>query len=279
MIYINRSLGQAMVDDMQNYTLSYTLEQEWKEDVVSYNVIGQLNGTSASDDYVLIGCLYDGWFNQAVADSAIGMGIMLAIAKCLQELNETNVRPKTTIRFVAFSGEEAGLRGAYSYLKEHQNDNISLIIDLNQLGYIQSDPRQALWVFSNNLTMNASVAAIASDTDFMARVNNFTDFHAKNTTASPYLSDHTPFYRKGGYNILSFVKEDTNFNYSWRLHHRDGLNHTEGDTMKYYDDNEVKITAELIWNVTKYFVLNPDCRFNGSLSYSATDSPNDPRFH
>ena len=41
----------------------------------------------------------------------------------------------------------------------------------------------------------------------------------------------------------------------WKLHHRDGLNHTEGDVMKYYDEKDVAVTSEMILNITKYLTL------------------------
>jgi hypothetical protein len=274
-IYINRSLGLNIVHNLDNYTLNYTLDQEWNENVESYNVIGQINTTETNNpnEYILVGCLYDGWSNQASGDSAIGTGVMLAIAKYFHDYNIT---PKTNIRFVAFGGEEVGGRGAFSYIYDHSEDTIPLIIDLNQFGYNQSYPRQALWIFSNNLTVNSTVHVISNDTDFVERVNNATDLRTKNVSADPYFSDHTAFYKDGKpHTIISFLKENTSFPlYTWRMHHRDGLNHEKGDSMAYYDPEEVNATASLIFNVTRYYTINPDCCFS-NLSFTALDSPND----
>ena len=35
------------------------------------------------------------------------------------------------------------------------------------------------------------------------------------------------------------------------------------------------MTSELFWNITKYYIVNPDCEFDGSLTYTRTDSLND----
>jgi hypothetical protein len=261
-----------IVHNLDDHYLNYTLDQEWNENVESYNVIGQLNTTETNNpnEYMLIGCLYDGWHNQASGDSAIGMGVLLAIAKYFKDYN---IIPKTNIRFVAFSGEEAGGRGAFSYEKDHENDTIPLIIDLNQFGYSQNSPRQALWMFSNNAPENMTLHAISEDTDFVSRVDNTTDLRNLNVSGEPFFSDHTPFYLDGKpHTIISFLKENTSFPlFTWRMHHRDGLNHVEGDSMAYYNSEEVNATASLIFNVTRYYAINPDCWFD-SINYQAFNS-------
>ena len=43
----------------------------------------------------------------------------------------------------------------------------------------------------------------------------------------------------------------------WKMHHRDGLNHTEGDVLKYFDWTDVNVTGEIVLNITRYLTLNP----------------------
>ena len=55
-------------------------------------------------------------------------------------------------------------------------------------------------------------------------------------------------------NTILFVK--TGFEvpgYQWLNHHRDGLNHLEGDVIKYFNWTDTSTTGELAWNVTNYF--------------------------
>ena len=40
---------------------------------------------------------------------------------------------------------------------------------------------------------------------------------------------------------------------SWLNHHRDGLNHKEGDVMKYFNWTDTSITGELVYNITRYY--------------------------
>ena len=106
--------------------------------MVSYNVIGQVNGTDPTKT-VIIGCLYDSWWNQGTADSAIGMAIVLGIAKYFKD---HNITPKYNIKFIGFAGEEAGLRGAYNHEAKHPHDeeNVVAFLDLNQVGFDQTGP-------------------------------------------------------------------------------------------------------------------------------------------
>ena len=47
--------------------------------------------------------------------------------------------------------------------------------------------------------------------------------------------------------IITFVKDS-----GWKLHHRDGVNHTEGDVLKYFDKQDVEVTGELVLNTVRY---------------------------
>ena len=280
-LYINRTVGITISNDINNHSINYTLNQEWNESVESYNIIGQINGTNPNKT-IIFGCLYDGWHNQATADAAIGIGIMLSIARYFKE---NNITPMYNLKFIAFGGEEASLRGAFSYEHDHLFENIPLVFDLNQLGYTQSDPRQALWVNMNDESLNTTLQSIINDTDFNNRVDNATDLRTVNTEVLDYPTDYTPFllatYSKlrlphRDCRIIAFLKENTSIPYgTWRLHHRDGLDHTQGDTMTYYNQNEVNATAEIILNITKYLTVSSDCWFDEEVDYVLHDSPED----
>ncbi|HVQ01398.1 MAG TPA: PKD domain-containing protein [Candidatus Thermoplasmatota archaeon] len=277
-IYINRTVGLKIRNDTEHYRIDYTLNQKWNESIQSSNVIGQINGTNHNKN-ILIGCLYDGVYNQASADSSVGIGIMLAIAKYFKE---NDITPMYNLRFVAFSGEEAGAHGAYSYAKQHEFDSIPIVIDLNQFAFIQTDPPMALWVIVNHQAFNSTVRAIADDTNFPALVNNVTDLITKATNkpgTSLYISDHDPFYNNN-HRVFSFVKEGVAFPPGqWRLHHRDGLNHTKGDTMENLDPAEINATADVILNITKYLAIKSQAWFAEDPTITLTDThdqDNDP---
>ena len=290
-IFINRSLGTRMYEDPEDHKVNFTFDQKWTNEVESYNVIGQINGTDSSKT-VVIGCLYDSWWNQGTADSAIGIGIMMSIAKYMKELENEGIQPKYNVKFIAFSGEEYRGRGAYSYEIENRKDeNIVAMIDLNQLGFKQSIPKLIFNIVASDEDERILAKNIFEKTNFLSKMsNNISEFKTWTTRGKNewnYFGDYVPFddaqrllfNRRDPIKILSFLKsrtdDDGEYKFAWGLHHRDGQGHTEGDSMEYYDPYEIKLTAEMIWNFTKFYTIDPDCEFS-DFSYDLVDTDSDP---
>jgi hypothetical protein len=70
-IFINGSDGKILNNSIDEYRVDFYINQKWDTSAVSYNVIGQINGTDPSKT-VIIGSLYDSMWCQGTADSAIG---------------------------------------------------------------------------------------------------------------------------------------------------------------------------------------------------------------
>lgn len=89
-------------------------------DAPSGNVIGEIVGTERPEEIVLIGAHLDSWdLGTGAVDDGAGVGI---IAGAAQILIEQGLRPKRTIRVVAFGAEEVGLLGAFEYAKKYADD-------------------------------------------------------------------------------------------------------------------------------------------------------------
>ncbi len=270
-ICINKSIGQKIDENPSNYKIDFYVNQSWNEDVLSYNVIGQLNGTNP-DETIIISCLYDSCWCQGTGDSAIGMAIVLGIAKYFVD---NKITPKCNIRFIGFCGEEAGMRGAYFYEAIHRKENITTIFDLNQLGFLPTDPKVAFKIASNKESLSSTLFRIANETDYKKRTNNVSELmmDIKEKSGGPISNAmafaEANYYGIKPYNTIFFAKY-----YNWTRHHRDGVNHMEGDVLKYFYWKDTSITGELICNITKYFVINPDCWFEND-TFTAIDSPVD----
>ena len=251
-IRINGSIGKKILDNPDDYRLDFYINQQWIESVESYNVIGQINGTNPNET-VIVSCLYDCEWNQGTGDSAIGMATVLGVAKYMKE---QNITPKCNVRFIGFCGEEHGLRGAYYYEVLHRNENISMVIDLNQLGFNWTKTRLTLAVYTNSESLNSTVSDVANRTDYVNRTGYVTNF----TTS--VRSDGGP---PSNARVFADAKEQINRSYNtilivkkgpWYFHHKDGMNHQEGDVIKYFDWLDTSITGEMVWNVTKYFTVD-----------------------
>ena len=85
-----------------------------KPDVLSYNVIGQINGQE-SDDYIAVGGHLDSWdVGEGAHDD--GTGCMQGI-EALRLLKETGYKPKRNLRAVMWMNEENGLAGGREYAR------------------------------------------------------------------------------------------------------------------------------------------------------------------
>jgi len=83
------------------------------------NVVADLPGTTP-DEVVLIGAHFDSWDPaQGANDDGSGVAAVLEAARILKSLG---VRPKRTIRFAFFSGEEEACLGSRAYVKAHEKE-------------------------------------------------------------------------------------------------------------------------------------------------------------
>lgn len=87
------------------------------EDVNAYNIIAEIPGTSGNGEYVMAGAHFDSWVaSDGAQDNAAGTAVVMEAARILRTLG---VRPKRTIRFALWNGEEQGLLGSLAYVDRH----------------------------------------------------------------------------------------------------------------------------------------------------------------
>ena len=86
-------------------------------DTQGYNIIGEIPGSDPKAGYVMAGAHFDNWLaGDGAVDNGAGSITILEAARILQE---TGVKPKRTIKFVLWSGEEQGLHGSLGYVRRH----------------------------------------------------------------------------------------------------------------------------------------------------------------
>ena len=85
-----------------------------------YNTVAEIRGGEKPDEVVIIGAHLDSWdLGTGATDNGTGSMAVLEAARALQKLAP---KPKRTIRFVLFAGEEQGLNGSHAYVKAHKNE-------------------------------------------------------------------------------------------------------------------------------------------------------------
>jgi len=90
-------------------------------DVLSYNVIGQIDGSERSDEIIVVGGHLDSWdLGDGSHDDGAGIVQSMEVLRILKSLN---YKPKRTIRVVLFANEENGLRGGNKYAELARKNN------------------------------------------------------------------------------------------------------------------------------------------------------------
>jgi Zn-dependent M28 family amino/carboxypeptidase len=86
-------------------------------DPQGYNILAEIPGTDPGAGYVMAGAHLDSWVAaDGAADNAAGSAMVMEAARILAA---TGVRPRRTIRFALWSGEEQGLFGSMAYVDRH----------------------------------------------------------------------------------------------------------------------------------------------------------------
>jgi hypothetical protein len=88
--------------------------------IVCYNTVGEIKGSEKPDEFVVIGAHLDSWdLGTGTTDNGTGSCVILECARVFGALAKQGVRPKRTIRFVLYTGEEQGLVGSREYTTRH----------------------------------------------------------------------------------------------------------------------------------------------------------------
>lgn len=86
-------------------------------DSKAYNVLAEIPGSDPKAGYVMAGAHLDSWVAaDGAADNAAGSAVVMEAARILAALG---VKPKRTIRFALWAGEEQGLWGSAAYVEKY----------------------------------------------------------------------------------------------------------------------------------------------------------------
>jgi carboxypeptidase Q len=101
-------------------TVTFTLGCRTLPDAESANVVGEVRGTDAPDEVVVLGGHLDSWdVGTGAQDDGAGCAIAMEAMRLIRSLG---LNPKRTIRAVLFTNEENGLRGGKAYAEAHASE-------------------------------------------------------------------------------------------------------------------------------------------------------------
>lgn len=91
--------------------------------VICFNTVGEVRGSEKPDEFVVVGAHLDSWdLATGTMDNGTGTCVVLETARTVAALAKQGQRPKRTIRFVLFTGEEQGLHGSKKYVESHKDE-------------------------------------------------------------------------------------------------------------------------------------------------------------
>jgi hypothetical protein len=102
--------------------------------VETANVVGEIRGREHPEQILVVGGHLDSWdLAEGTTDNGSGTATTLGAADAIMRSGQ---RPRRTIRFVLFTGEEQGLDGSFAYVNQHKaelpNHLGDLVLDFGQ---------------------------------------------------------------------------------------------------------------------------------------------------
>ena len=147
-----KKIGLSTFGDLDSYRQTFTFKnRKSKDDIISSNIIGVLEGKSKKDEYVIISAHYDhlgmkksgegDLIYNGANDDASGVTGVLALAAYFKK-----VGTERTIVFAAFTAEEMGLIGSTYFGKEIDAAKFVAGINLEMIGKTPSFGPNTAWL-------------------------------------------------------------------------------------------------------------------------------------
>lgn len=169
------------------------------------NIVGVIPGKNedGENETLIIGAHMDhvgnnlnGTYNPGALDNASGVATMLEIARIVKETGQ----PENTIVFVAFNGEEDGLRGARYFVENppvEYDKSTTKMLNFDMVGSKIDAPLELTTPDQVSFEMRRDIAEIAK----------MLDMHSRSRSSGG--SDHIPFSQAGIPSVLIIQFDDT----------------------------------------------------------------------
>lgn len=171
-----------------------------------YDVIATLKGSEYPDEWILRGNHEDAWVNGA-SDPVSGLVSELSEAKSIGDLVKNGWKPKRTIKYCVWDGEEPGLLGSTEWVEDHAKELKEHAVayinsDNNERGFLYAGGSHTLENFFTQVAFSVkdpekgiSVGQRRLDAASLKEGKPVTDFHIDALGSG---SDYTPFLQHLG---------------------------------------------------------------------------------
>jgi len=109
-----------LLHDGTPLTLNAKLNLDTGGPYESYNVIGEIPGTTRPNEIVIVGAHLDSWdLGDGALDNGANAAMIIDVARQFKRLG---IKPMRTVRLALWNGEEQGLEGSFGYTRSHENE-------------------------------------------------------------------------------------------------------------------------------------------------------------
>jgi len=245
--------AKMLEDDLARGTtpeVEFDIENRFvKGPIPLYDVIAEIPGTDKPGEMVVFGGHLDSWDGaQGAQDNGTGTATAMEAARLLAKLG---VKPRRTIRFMLWSGEEQGLLGSQGYIRLHPEENarISAVIvhdaGTNALSGI-SATHAMFPIFQEAFAPLIAITAGSEDSDLV--------FKIAEVEGLPFGvgSDHDSYLQQGVPGFFWHQKGRTSYQH---------VHHTQFDTfdtaVPEYERHSSKVVAAGAWRLANLPMLLP----------------------
>jgi len=117
----NYTMLWRLLEQKQKVVLEMNISNSFTSSPVdAYNTVAEIRGSEKPDEVVILGGHLDSW-DLGTGTTDNGTGTMSILEAC-RVLNAVGAKPRRTIRFIFFEGEEEGLLGSKAYHEAHKNE-------------------------------------------------------------------------------------------------------------------------------------------------------------
>lgn len=170
--------------------------------IKTWNVVAELRGSEKPNEFVILGAHLDSW---ELGTGALDNGCNAALViDALRAIKASGLKPRRSIRFILFSGEEEGLIGSRMYSVAHRNE-----LD-NAAGVVIFDSGTGK---TTGFSTGGRKDVAASALPLLAPLEQFGA--AKLTPSAESGTDHFDFMLEG---VPTFVADQEEANYLVNYH-------------------------------------------------------------
>ena len=114
-----------LLESESTVSIQVSIPSEIGGPVPGANVVAEIRGSERPQEVVILGAHLDTWdLGTGCLDNGVNVAVVIEAARAIAASGK---RPKRTIRFVLFDGEESGLFGSRAYVRRHRDELDSVV--------------------------------------------------------------------------------------------------------------------------------------------------------